>query len=78
MHAVVLLKLKPPYTTDLMHSFKDIDAISEASLIHGPYDCMIKLAADRIESLNEIVGKIREMKGVEDTMSCLVVHSWMR
>ena len=78
MRAFVLLRVQPQETMTLMHEFRKNDAIIEAAVVHGPYDCMLKVVVDDIEALNNLVNDIRIMKGVLETMTCLIIQSWTR
>jgi DNA-binding Lrp family transcriptional regulator len=78
MRAFVLLKVNPPDTPELMSRLQKQECILEASLIHGPYDCLVEVQAPGLVEINEAVAEIRLIKGVVDTLTSLVVHSWQR
>ena len=78
MRAFILLKVTPNETTGLMSRLQEHESIQEASLIHGPYDCLVEVEAKGLPEINEAVAGIRSLKGVVDTLTCLVVHSWQR
>lgn len=78
MRAYVLLKVKPAKSADLMSSLKRVDGVVEASLIHGPYDCIAHIDAPDIHKVNDTVLNIREISGIQESMTCLVVQSWRR
>jgi DNA-binding Lrp family transcriptional regulator len=61
-----------------MDRLQDQECIQEASLIHGPYDCLVEIQAPSLAEINEAVAEIRMIKGVVDTLTSLVVHSWQR
>jgi hypothetical protein len=78
MRAYVVLKVSPQHTAGLMQSLKGDSGITQASLIHGPYDCLLAVDGKDLETINETVLRIREREGVLETMTCLVVQSWER
>jgi DNA-binding Lrp family transcriptional regulator len=77
MRAMVLIRLRPQDTQNLMHAFKEIKGVKEANLVHGPYDCVLKLIGENLEAINEIVSQIRALSGIEETMTCLIIQSWV-
>lgn len=78
MRAYVLLKVMPQDTTELMRKLQDETGITEASLIHGPYDCVAHVEAKDLPGINDAVMRIRAIPGVLETLTCLVVQSWHR
>jgi len=62
----------------VMHDLKGEPQITEANLIHGPYDCLIEVDGQTLDEVNQTVMRIREMSGIDDTVTCLVVQSWQR
>ena len=78
MRAYVLLKLEPGSEKDIMRGLQELQPVIEASIIHGPYDCLVELRREDLESINDTVFQIREMEGVADTLTCLVTRSWLR
>ena len=42
------------------------------------YDCLIEVDGQTLDEVNQTVMRIREMSGVDDTVTCLVVQSWQR
>jgi DNA-binding Lrp family transcriptional regulator len=78
MRAYVLIKAEPHHTMGIMKLLQNEPGISEASLIHGPYDCVVHLEGKNLDDINEAVLRIREIPGVAETLTCLVVRSWQR
>jgi DNA-binding Lrp family transcriptional regulator len=78
MRAYLFIKVTPQDTMRLMHDLKANEHITEASLIHGPYDCVVIIHALDMEGLNKAVMQIREMKGVLETTTCLIMQSWLK
>jgi DNA-binding Lrp family transcriptional regulator len=78
MRAYLLLKVTPQNTMGLMHSLKDNDHIVEASLIHGPYDCLAVIQGKDLDEINQIVLDVRNMPGIAETSTHLIIQSWQR
>ena len=78
MRAYVILKVKPKDTTKLMRDLKEEKIVAQASLVHGPFDCIAELRAKNLEAINEGILRLRTMQGVQDTMTCMVIQSWHR
>lgn len=76
MRAYVMIKMKPKKSAQLMQDLKEIEAITEACLVHGEYDCIATLEAKDLLGINNAVIQIRTMKGILDTMTSMIVHSW--
>ncbi len=78
MRAYILLKVSPQETMSLMRNLKEEQGITQASVIHGPYDCLVEVEAKDLDEINQIMMRIRAMAGVIETLTCLVVQSWRR
>ena len=78
MRAYIVLKVEPQSTANFMQELKHEKPIVQASLIHGPYDCVVEVEADGLDMIHQVVMRLREMKGVIDTMTCIVIQSWQR
>lgn len=78
MRAYLLMKVSPPYTMDMMHALRENPHILEASIIHGPYDCLAVVQGKDLEEINQAVWDIRQMEGVMETSTHLIVQFWVR
>lgn len=78
MRAYVLIKINPQDTASILRHLKDNERIIEASLIHGPYDCLAVVQTKDLDAVNDTVLAIRAMNGVTDTLTCLIIQSWQR
>ena len=78
MRAFIFLRIEPQHTMGVMHDLKGESRIVEANLIHGPYDCLAEVEGETLNDVNQTVLRVREMSGVDDTVTCLVVQSWQR
>ena len=78
MRAYVLVKLVPGSELEIMGNLQEMEAILGANIVHGPYDCVVELRREDFVGINDTIFQIRAMKGVVDTLTCLVTHSWIR
>lgn len=78
MRAYVVFRIDPPETVNILNALRDVPEVSEASVIHGPFDCVAHIQAPTLEGINDFVLQARSWNGVEETMTCLVVQSWLR
>ncbi len=76
MRAYILLKVNPNDTARLMQELKEVQHITQASFIHGPYDCILEIHAKDFEGVNDVVNCVRGLNGVTDTLTCFVIQSW--
>lgn len=78
MHAYVFVKVSTQATMSLMAELEKNENVDEASLIHGPYDCILLVHGPDLEAIHKNVFAIRAMPGVSDTLTSLIVQSWHR
>ncbi len=78
MRAYIMLNVKPQDTAAVIQRLQGEPLIIEASLIHGPYDCVAHVESKDLQGINDTVMRIRSFEGVLDTMTCLVIQSWLR
>ncbi len=52
----------------------ELDDVTEAAMLTGPYDIMALVEADEIVDITDtLVGNIRNLSGVEDTVTNIVI-----
>lgn len=78
MRAYVLLKVKPQDTMRLMHDLKNHEKVLAASVVHGPYDCVVVVQGDDLDDLNQAIFDIRTNPDVVDSLTSLIIQSWER
>ena len=69
MHAYVFVKVSPQATMNLMEGLEQNENVDEASLIHGPYDCILLVHGSDLQAINKTVFAIRDIPGVSDTLT---------
>lgn|SRR5690606_23838104 len=78
MRAYILLDVAPQMTVDVYHTLKSEPCVTEAAVVHGPYDCIALVEHATMDDINEIVLRLRAIEGVRDTTTCLVMQSFER
>ncbi|HLV44068.1 MAG TPA: Lrp/AsnC ligand binding domain-containing protein [Aggregatilineales bacterium] len=78
MRAYILVKTDPQYTIEVYDALKKDKYVTEAAVIHGPFDCIGLVERARLADLNSAVMRIREIEGVKDTTTCIVMQSFRR
>ena len=71
--ALVLGKISHRVPTDIINKFREIQGVSEANLIFGPYDFYVTINTDTKGRVGDIAFKIRSIEGVLDSLTCYVV-----
>ncbi len=74
VRAVILVKAQMGQATKVAAALRRIKGISEAHAVTGPYDAVAMADAKDVGELGRfVVAKVQRVRGVEDTLSCLVV-----
>jgi DNA-binding Lrp family transcriptional regulator len=75
VHAYIFVHTDAGRAIEVMLEARKIDKVKEAHVITGVYDVIIKVEAESIEDLeNIIIKKIHEIKGVRGTVTSLIIH----
>jgi len=78
IRAAVLIKVKPPapvpeVSRNIIRHVKGVDRLYE---ITGNYDILVILRGSSIKDINESIDKIRNIDGVADTNTLIILKSW--
>ena len=72
--AFVTIKVQVGQVKAVLSKIRNIENVTEAHSVTGPYDIITKIEGDNLEYLAKmIVTKIHEIDGVQDTVTYLVV-----
>jgi nitrate reductase NapAB chaperone NapD len=71
--ALILGKLSFRAPQDVINEFNNLQGVTDANLIFGPYDFYIVLKTESKAVMGETVLKIRSIEGVLDSLTCYVV-----
>ncbi len=66
-------KISHRVPTDIIEIIRDIQGVSEANLVFGPYDFYVTIITETKERVRDIAFKIRSINGVLDSLTCYVV-----
>jgi DNA-binding Lrp family transcriptional regulator len=73
--AFVLINTETGSESKILAALKRIDAVTEAYMVYGVYDVVVKVRADTMEKLKEIVTyQVRHLDKVGTTTTMLVIE----
>jgi DNA-binding Lrp family transcriptional regulator len=73
--AFVLINTETGSESKVLAALKRIDAVTEAFMVYGVYDVVVKVRADTMEKLKEIVTyQVRHLDKVQTTTTMLVIE----
>jgi DNA-binding Lrp family transcriptional regulator len=73
--AYILIQTKVGKGSDVTNEVGQIEGITSAEAVTGPYDVIAYAQARNLDTLSRaIVGQIQEVDGVSRTLTCPVVH----
>ena len=71
--ALILGKISHRVPNDILEKFRNIQGISEANLIFGPYDFYATIKTETKQRMGDIAFQLRSIEGVLDSLTCYVV-----
>ncbi len=72
--AYLLLNVETGTEEDVMRSLNPIQEVSEAQMVYGIYDIIIRVETETMEEMKNLVnGRIRRLYRVRSTMTMIVV-----
>ena len=73
--AFVLLHVKPGAESEVLENIRKIDAVEDTYRIYGTYDTIVKVNAETMEKLKEIVTwQVRSLDKVQQTITLKVME----
>ncbi|MEO3992741.1 MAG: Lrp/AsnC ligand binding domain-containing protein [Desulfurococcaceae archaeon TW002] len=73
--AVVLINTNIGTEEEVLNELLKIEGVSEAYIVYGVYDIVVKIKAPTTEALKEIISsKIRKISNVRSTLTMIVVE----
>jgi DNA-binding Lrp family transcriptional regulator len=73
--AYILIQTKVGKGSDVTNDVGQIDGVTSAEAVTGPYDVIAYAQARNLDTLSrQVVGLIQEVDGVSRTLTCPVVH----
>jgi len=71
--AYVILNSEMGFERDVLKALKDIPNVREAFRLYGVYDIIIKIEADTVDELKDLVNELRQMEKVRATLTMIVI-----
>ena len=72
--AYIMIKSSPGAESDIFSKIKKINGVKKVHTITGPYDLIAYVESKDLDILGKTVtSRIQNLKGVSDTMTCVVV-----
>jgi DNA-binding Lrp family transcriptional regulator len=76
MKAYILIKAAVGHEDTVLQEVLRLSVTEEAHKVYGPCDIVAEVRGRDMETLVEVItGKVRRIKGIEDTQSILVIDS---
>jgi DNA-binding Lrp family transcriptional regulator len=73
--AYILIQTKVGMGSDVTRRVSQIEGVSSAEAVTGPYDVIAYAEARNLDSLSKIVvGEVQQIDGVSRTLTCPIVH----
>ena len=73
--AYVLIKSEPGQQGDIYTKVLKLKGVRNANTIIGPYDLIVFVESIDLANLGKmIVSKVQNLKGVKDTVTCVVIE----
>ncbi|MEM5766087.1 MAG: Lrp/AsnC ligand binding domain-containing protein [Candidatus Aenigmatarchaeota archaeon] len=61
---------------EILNQISKFSEVEEAHIISGNWDILIKVAMSSVDEIGEfVVNKLRKIKGIEKTITCMVFHT---
>lgn len=75
VEAYVLIQTEQGRMAEVVQRVSDLDGVTEADIVTGPYDAIARVSADDIDTLGKlIVSQVQTVGGVVRTLTCPVVR----
>jgi len=71
--ALILAVLSPSFNYDSLPEIQKIPGVQEANLIYGAYDLFVTLKTGSMKEIRSAVLTMREIHGVQSTLTCNVI-----
>jgi len=77
--AIILIQTEIGAETKVLDELFKIPEVKEAYIVYGTYDVVLKLEADALEKIREIVtNKIRKLPDIRTTVTMIIVEEKIR
>ncbi len=75
VQAYILIQTEVGKAATVVQTIRDIPGVEEAADVTGPYDVIVKVAADDVDQLGKlVVARVQAVDGITRTLTCPVVN----
>ncbi|KAA2253548.1 Lrp/AsnC family transcriptional regulator [Solihabitans fulvus] len=75
VHAYILIQTEVGKAAAVASEISGIPGVTTAEDVTGPYDVIVRAAADSVDELGQlVVARIQNVEGITRTLTCPVVH----
>lgn len=75
VQAYILIQTEVGKAADVARRIGEIDGVTLAEDVTGPYDVIVRAEADNVDDLGKlVVAKVQAIDGITRTLTCPVVH----
>jgi DNA-binding Lrp family transcriptional regulator len=75
VRAYILIQTEVGKAGDVAHQIRELDGVTEADDVTGPYDVIARAEADTMDDLGRMVlSKVQMIGGITRTLTCPVVN----
>ncbi|MCL1587399.1 MAG: Lrp/AsnC ligand binding domain-containing protein [Actinomycetia bacterium] len=75
VQAYILIQTDSGRASEVAHQISQIDGISSAEAVTGPYDVIVAAEADDVDALGHlVVTKVQPVAGIVRTLTCPVIR----
>ena len=74
VEAIVLVQAKVGGSSAVARAVREIGGVTEAYVVTGPYDVIVRVEADSLDDLGQMVfSRIQSVEGVSRTLTCPIL-----
>ena len=75
VQAYILVQTEVGKAAEVAVRIASISGVTQAEDVTGPYDVIVRAAADNVDQLGQlVVAKVQNVEGITRTLTCPVVH----
>nr|WP_187361476.1 Lrp/AsnC ligand binding domain-containing protein [Phytoactinopolyspora mesophila] len=75
VQAYILIQTEVGKAADVARQIAEIDGVTLAEDVTGPYDVIVRAEADNVDDLGKlVVARVQAIDGITRTLTCPVVH----
>jgi DNA-binding Lrp family transcriptional regulator len=72
--AFVMINTELGSEKEVLDEIRKIKQVKESCIVYGIHDIAVKIGADTIEKIDEIVTRIRNLKKIQDTVTLFLIE----